>query len=75
MVLLNLFKNSFAGNNIDKATRLIDILVRKKEFSIDYLLEVAFEIHIKSKSANDIEFIICYVDEKKRNSYLLYKKW
>ena len=55
---------SFAGNNIDKATRLIDILIGKKEFSIDYLLEVAFEIHKKSESANDIEFIICYVDQK-----------
>lgn len=55
---------SFAGNNIDKATKLIDSLIENKEFSIDSLMEEAFEIHNTSENINDIEFIICYSDEK-----------
>lgn len=53
---------SFAGNNIFLLQKLFDQLVEWGKFEIDQLIEYAYEIHL-SEHKDDIEFIICYVDE------------
>lgn len=53
---------SFAGNNIFLLQKLFDQLVEWGNFEIDQLIEYAYKIHL-SEHKDNIEFIICYVDD------------
>ena len=53
---------SFAGNNIFLLQKLFDQLVEWGKFEIDQLIEYAYKTHL-SEHKDNIEFIICYVDD------------
>ena len=53
---------SFAGNNIFLLQTLFDQLIKWGKFEINQLIEYAYKIHL-SEHKDDIEFIICYVDD------------
>ena len=54
---------AFAGNNIFLATELFTQLYKKKTFSVEEAIELAYAIHRSAKSFSDIEFIICSADD------------
>ena len=57
---------SFAGNNILYVGKLLDDLAKQKDFTANYLCKKAFEIH-KEAPINDIEFIICYIENTEQH--------
>ena len=56
---------SFAGNNIMLAHDLLEKITGVGEVSEEQLLEYALNIHVSAKP-DDIEFIICTVDENRK---------
>lgn len=55
---------AFAGNNIMYANNFIANL-KEKPFTVNEMVQWAYDIHLQAKE-NDIEFIICYFDEKEQ---------
>ena len=56
---------AFAGNNIKYVDDLMAKL-KEKPFTIDEMIQWAYNIHLRTKKDNDIEFIICYFDENEQ---------
>ncbi len=64
---------SFAGNNTAYAHDLLNWMESKGKFDEEDAIEKAFEIH-KSANKDDIEFIICYVDDNNENHIVCIKE-
>ena len=58
---------SFAGNNIAFAHKLLTFVYAGKSFTEDQLLTKALELHLSAKE-NEIEFLICCIDENNEAS-------
>ena len=56
---------AFAGNNISYANDFMAKL-KEKPFTINQMVQWAYDIHLAAKKDNDIEFIICYFDENEQ---------